>query len=150
MVALWLHPHNVQLHAVTHKALCYTSPSVGVRSVAITVFVCLSVCLFARISQQQLSSCCRDGRQTATVDVERKMGAAVPLFPGGAGFPSNAMSPGFRPISAPSGILIHPINRYRQTGQRGQRSRSIGRNVTSNGRPKTTCPNFTKFSVVIT
>jgi len=37
-----------------------------------------------------------------------KGGAAVPLSVGGAGSPSNTMSPGLRPTSLPSGILIHP------------------------------------------
>ena len=36
-----------------------------------------------------------------------KMGA-VPLFWGGVGSLSNKMSPGPRPTSLPSGILIHP------------------------------------------
>jgi len=35
-------------------------------------------------------------------------GAAVPLSVGRAGFPPNTMSPGLRPTSVPSGILIHP------------------------------------------
>jgi len=38
----------------------------------------------------------------ATIDVDRK------LFWGGAGSPSNTMSPGPRPTFVPSGILIHP------------------------------------------
>jgi len=36
----------------------------------------------------------------------RKLGAVPPYF-GGAGYPSNTKSPGARPISIPSGILIH-------------------------------------------
>jgi len=36
------------------------------------------------------------------------VGAAVPLSMGGAGSPSNTISPGPRPTSVPSGILIHP------------------------------------------
>jgi len=36
-------------------------------------------------------------------------GAAVPLsFRGGAGSPSNTISPGPKPTSVPSGTLIHP------------------------------------------
>jgi len=54
------------------------------------------------------------------------------------------MPPGPRPTSVQSGILIHPTiwPQYtnvtdRQTDrQTGQRSRSIGRDVTCNGRPK--------------
>jgi len=37
-----------------------------------------------------------------------KWEAAVPLSVGGAGSPSNTMSPGPRPTSIPSDILIHP------------------------------------------
>jgi len=61
-------------------------------------------------------------------------------FRGGAGSPCNTAPPGPRTISVPSGILIHPTvwSQYtnvtdRQTGQTRQRSRSIGRTVTSNG-----------------
>jgi len=83
----------------------------------------------------------------ATIDMGRKVGAAgcsVP-FRAGAGSPSNTMSPGLRPTSVPSGILIHPTvcSQYtnvtdrqdKQTGQTGQRSSSIGRTVSSNGSP---------------
>ena len=38
-----------------------------------------------------------------------------PLFGGRAGFPSNAMSPGPRSTSIPSGILIHPAVWPQQT-----------------------------------
>jgi len=41
----------------------------------------------------------------ATIDMGRKLGV-VPLF-GEAGSPSNTKSPGSRPTSIPSGILIH-------------------------------------------
>jgi len=44
----------------------------------------------------------------ATIDMDRKVGAAVPLFEGGAGSPSNTMSPGPRSTSVPSDILIRP------------------------------------------
>jgi len=41
--------------------------------------------------------------------VGQKVGAAVPfLWEGGAGSPSNTVSPGSKPTSIPSGILIHP------------------------------------------
>jgi len=69
-----------------------------------------------------------------------KWGAAVPLSVGGAGSPSETMSPGPRPTSVSSGILIHPtvwpqyINvTDRQTGQR---SCSIGQTVTCNSHSK--------------
>ena len=45
----------------------------------------------------------------ATIDMGRKVGDTVSLFGGGAaGSPSNTMSPGPRPTSVPSGILIYP------------------------------------------
>ena len=63
----------------------------------------------------------------------RKVGALLcPFAWGEAGFPSNTMSPGPRPASVPSGILIHPTVwnvTDRQTGQMGQRSDSTGRTV---------------------
>jgi len=34
---------------------------------------------------------------------------AVPLFCGEAEYPYNTMSPGLRPTSVPSGILMHPV-----------------------------------------
>jgi len=54
------------------------------------------------------------GDRFATIDMGRKVGqGAVPLFRG-AGSPSNTMSPELRPISVPSGILIHPAVRPQQ------------------------------------
>jgi len=46
----------------------------------------------------------------ATIDMGRKLGrGSAPFFwEGEAGFPSNTKSPGKRPTSIPSGILIHP------------------------------------------
>ena len=49
----------------------------------------------------------------ATTDIGRKLGA-VPLR-GGAGSPSNTMSPGWRSTCLPSGILIHPAVWPQQT-----------------------------------
>jgi len=70
----------------------------------------------------------------------RKVGAAVFLSVGGAGYPSNTMSPGSMPTSVPSGIvIIQPFGNNTptlQTGQTGQRSRSIGRTVICNGAQK--------------
>jgi len=48
------------------------------------------------------------GDRLATIDMGRKVGAAVPLSVGEAGYPSNTMWPGTRPTSVPGGILIHP------------------------------------------
>jgi len=76
----------------------------------------------------------------ATIDMGQKVcvGATVPLSVGrGAGSPSNTMSPGPRPTSIPSGILIHSTvwPQYtnvtdRQTDRTNrQRSDGIGRTV---------------------
>jgi len=48
------------------------------------------------------------GDRLGTIDMGRKVeaGAVVPLSVGGAWSPSNIMSPGLRPTSVPSGILI--------------------------------------------
>jgi len=43
----------------------------------------------------------------ATINMGRKLGAVAPFY-GGAESPSTTMSPGPRPISIPSGILMHP------------------------------------------
>ena len=48
------------------------------------------------------------GDRLATIDVGQKWGLLCPFLWGGAGSPSNTMSPGPRPTSIPSGILIHP------------------------------------------
>jgi len=47
------------------------------------------------------------GDRLATTDMDRKVGAVVPLS-AGDGFPSNTIWPGPRPTSIPSGILINP------------------------------------------
>ena len=85
------------------------------------------------------------GHRLATIDMSQKVGATVPLSVGLAG--SRTMSPGSRPTSVSSGIVIHPTvwpqytdvtNRQdKQTGQTRQRSRSVGRTVSCNGRPQT-------------
>jgi len=66
----------------------------------------------------------------------------VPLsVGGGAGSPSNALSPGPRPTSVPSGISVHPTVWPQNTNvtdrQNRQLSDSSGRTVTCNGRLKT-------------
>jgi len=72
-------------------------------------------------------------------------GTAVTLYMGGAGSPSNTMSPGPRALpSVPSGILIHPNvwPQYTkvtdgQDRQTGQWSHSIWQTVSCNSHPKT-------------
>ena len=48
------------------------------------------------------------GIPLATTDLSRKVGGCYTPIRGGAGSPSNTMSPGPRPTFVPSGILIHP------------------------------------------
>jgi len=49
------------------------------------------------------------GERLATIDMTRKVGGAAALLSvGGTGSPSNTMSPGPRPTTVPSDILIHP------------------------------------------
>jgi len=80
----------------------------------------------------------------ATTDMGRKLGA-LPLFGGGARYPSNTMWPGPRPTSVPSGILIHPCSRltkiglhqrYRQTDRTDNGPIVYMANRFTNGRPK--------------
>ena len=60
--------------------------------------------LYFRIKWRLHPSC-----RLATIDMGQKLGAVrCALFPGGAGSPSNTKSPGPRPTSIPSGILVHP------------------------------------------
>jgi len=76
------------------------------------------------------------GPHATDTDIGKKLGA-VPLWGGGAGFPSNTMWPGPGPTCKPSFILIRPTVWLqctnvtdRQTGQTDrQRSDSIGRTV---------------------
>jgi len=70
------------------------------------------------------------GDRLATIDMGRKVGAAVPLFGEGAGSLSNTMWPEPRPTSVPSGILTHPAiwpqyQRHRQTGQRSEEFKDV-------------------------
>jgi len=59
------------------------------------------------------------GRSVYILSFElEKLGTVPPFLGKGAGSPSNTMSPGPRPTSAPSDILIHPAVRPQQTGRR--------------------------------
>jgi len=88
------------------------------------------------------------GNRLATIDIGRKVRVSggrgcCALLMGGDGSTSNTMSPGQRPASIPSGILIHPTvwpqytNVTDRQDRTEQRSRRIGRTITCNGRPKT-------------
>ena len=90
--------------------------------------------LYAKFNNKSSAVAEMDDRFT-TIHMGRKVGAAVPLSVTVAGSPSNTMSPGPRPTSTPSGILIHPtvLPQYtnvtdRQTGQTDNGHR-IGRTV---------------------
>ena len=81
------------------------------------------------------------GDRLATIDMGQKVEAAVSLSVGELVSPSNTMSPGMRPTSVPSGILIHPTVSPQYTNDRTdrqdrQRSDSIGRTFTCKGCPK--------------
>jgi len=97
------------------------------------------------------------GDRLATIDMSRNVGLLCP-FPwgGGVGSPSNTMSLGPRSTSVPSGILIHPAwpqytnVKYRQTGQRSRCSRSIGRTVSWNGRPKMCTHGTASLTAIVT
>jgi len=72
------------------------------------------------------------GDSLASIDMGRKVcvcGGVLYPFPWDNLAPSNTISPGPRPISVPSGILIHPAiwpqSRYRRTGQTGQTGQTI-------------------------
>jgi len=59
-----------------------------------------------RISKKYKSSDVPEmGDHLATVDIGRKVGAAVPLYEGGAGSPSNTMLPGLRSTSVPLSLI---------------------------------------------
>ena len=101
----------------------FLSPCVDPDTIYYKVPVVCGIIILTRAQQLLIEI----GDRLATADMGQKWeGAAVPLFLGGgrAGSPSNTMSPGTRPISVPSGILIHPTvwPQYtnvtdRQTGQ---------------------------------
>jgi len=87
-----------------------------------------------------------------------KSGGLLCPFPwgrGGSWAPSNTMSPGMRPTSVPSGILIHPAvcPQYtnvtdRQDRQVRQRPDSIGQAVLQMGRPKIGHTNKYKGNII--
>jgi len=71
--------------------------------------------LLHRAAINKSSAVAEMGDHLAIIDMGRKAGAAVPFSVGEAGSPSNTISPGPRPTSVPSGILIHPAIWPQQT-----------------------------------
>jgi len=75
------------------------------------------------------------GDRLATTDMGRKVGSGccAPFRVERAGSPSNTMSPGPKPTSVPSGILVHPTVWPQYTnvtdGKTGQRFHSTGRTI---------------------
>ena len=55
------------------------------------------------------------GDSLATIDMGQKVGGCASFLGEGAGSPSNTMSPGLRPTSVPSDILIQPAVWSQQT-----------------------------------
>ena len=85
-----------------------------------------------------------DRLKLATIDEGRKVwGCCIPFPWGGAGSPSNSVACAEAYLHSkwhldPSSYLATIHQRYRQTAQTGQRSRSIGRTVTCKGLSKIT------------
>jgi len=67
---------------------------------------CLMPAFSIKFPVRQVLSSSWDGRPFGHNRYGPKIGGLCPL--GGAGFPSNTMSPGLTPTFVPSGILIHP------------------------------------------
>jgi len=61
----------------------------------------------SNLTDKKSSAVAEMGDRFATIDTDQKVGGVVPALGGGAGSPSNTMSPGSRPTSVPSDILIH-------------------------------------------
>jgi len=122
---------NRQEHVVSvpsgRYGLLSLRPGIGVRSIAMSVSVCLSV----RSHSNKRSEVAEMGDRFFTIDMGRKVGGCCATVHGGAGSPSNTMSPVPRPTSVPTGILIHPGVWPQCTNvadrQDKQRSDSIGR-----------------------
>ena len=61
-----------------------------------------------KIISNKCSTVVKMGDHLGTIDMGRKLGGCARFFEEwGAGSPSNTMSPGSRPTTIPSGILIH-------------------------------------------
>jgi len=87
------------------------------------------------------------GDRLAIIGMGRKVRGCCAPFLGVAGTPSYTVSPGHLD---PSNCLAAMHHRYRQDRQTGQRSRSIGRTVTCNGRPKILLMSFYSPQMVAT
>jgi len=66
--------------------------------------------VIGRMARKQEPNSCYDGQLFGhSRHWPKNVGGCCAPFRGGAGSPSNALSPGPRPTSVPSDILIHPI-----------------------------------------
>jgi len=84
-------------------------PAVNLYTVVITYKLSL-------LFKNQCSAVAEMDDRLATIDMDRKLGGGCdPSEEMGAGSPSNTKLPGPRPISLPSGILIHPAVWPQQT-----------------------------------
>jgi len=114
--------------------MCYFASRRGAKYCYKCVCICLYVCPLA-----YLNTCLavvEMGDRFATIDVGRKVGAAQPHpFLGGAGFPSNTMSPGPRPTSIPSDILIHPTVWPQYTNVTDKQDRQTDNGPITQGEP---------------
>ena len=82
------------------------------------------MCVFEKVVQSyfgiEIRSCLIKNKSSAAAEMDDRVhnrhrskrgGCCAPFAGGGvrAGSPSNTMSPGLRPTSVPSGILMHPV-----------------------------------------
>jgi len=115
------------------KPMCYFASRRGAKYCYKCVCICLYVCPLA--SQHVLSSCW-DGRSFGHNRRGPKSGgcSAPPLFRG-SWFPSNTMSPGPRPTSIPSDILIHPTVWPQYTNVTDKQDRQTDNGPITQGEP---------------
>jgi len=83
------------------------------------------------------SAVAETGDRLATIDVGQKVGATMPLSVGGAGFPSNTMSPGPRPIPPYQVVSwsIQPFGHNTPTSQTDRQDRQLDNGPIAYGEP---------------
>ena len=81
--------------------------------------VCMSVCPLTYLNKR--SAVAETGDHLVTISICQNLGAVSLFRREGAGFPSNTMWPGPRPISVPSGTMIHqPVGHNRHGPKIGE------------------------------